>query len=461
MITKQRFIPQWLWPNALIPRLIRTLSISLVLFLGLLGYALENAYRHSLLIAKQEQLQLQMYLLLADAELTEPNLTLPDTLQLERLNALNSGLYAFIYRSTGEYLWQSPSVKQLPTQRWQNVYQPQSLGDVTFDQLPAAQGALFRLRYSVSWEGQQEYPFQFILLEDPATFHAQLHSYRQNIWLWFACIALVIICLQIWLLRWGLSPLKRLALQIQQLEQGERQQLQDNYPAELHGVTQNLNQLINTEQQQRERYRHTLDDLAHSLKTPLAVLHNALHGSEPQDLALLQQQSDRMQQIVNHQLKRAVLSYQHQLIEPIAVAPIVQRICNSLAKLYQADAKQCDIQLADDLMFKGDEQDLFEILGNVIENAFKYSQHWVAISAQPHTTQLHLSIEDDGPGIAPELQQRLVQRGQRADTQHSGQGIGLTVVHDIVQHYGGTLQIGVSRRGGCRIDLCFNTIQNT
>ncbi|MDP5003020.1 MAG: ATP-binding protein, partial [OM182 bacterium] len=271
------------------------------------------------------------------------------------------------------------------------------------------------------------------------------------------------------LLRWGLRPLARLSLELRNIEQGSSERLTAGYPDELRAVTGNLNRLIDSERRQRERYRTTLADLAHSLKTPLSVASGSIEnmsnllrhennsGELDEQLAVIRQTLARMDQIVGYQLQRAVTSQGHSTLSVrVDVSTAVTGLLAVFRKVYADRHVIVESRCEEGLQFRGDERDLLEVLGNTLDNAFKYGDSQVRIIArQGSTGALEFYIEDDGPGIAPNQRDFVLQRGARADTLAQGQGIGLAVVSDIMASYQGSVSICSSDLGGARLALHF------
>jgi two-component system sensor histidine kinase PhoQ len=226
-------------------------------------------------------------------------------------------------------------------------------------------------------------------------------------------------------------------------------------------LTSNINTLLSQQQEHLERYRRTLGDLAHSLKTPLAVLQNAVENHQPSDnlMAIVREQVERMNQITGYQLQRAATSGWTALVAPVAVREIAQKVLNGLQKVYADKQVVATLDMESHIEFPGDEGDLMEIIGNLVDNAFKWSKRRVCVLAEtkpaPQEGQwdLFLRVEDDGPGIPSEMVRYVMQRGRRAESDIAGHGIGLSIVRDIVQVYGGTLEIGVSKWGGAAVNV--------
>ncbi|MBI5041360.1 MAG: hypothetical protein HZB57_09245 [Gammaproteobacteria bacterium] len=432
-------------------------SLVLAAFLGLTGWALDRAFSDSAETAVRERLQAHIYGLLAAANLDRRgNLTMPESLPEERFTRPGSGLYAQIVRADRTVAWQSPS------QLGQTLPSPPQMqpGEWLFTrQQTAEMHNLFVLAFGNSWDlGKRSVNFTFSVSEDPEVYLAQVAQFRQSLFVWFAVLAIGVLIAQGLVLRWGLSPLRRVERDLAAVEGGERELLSGDYPRELRGLTDNLNALLKTERGRLSRYRDALADLAHSLKTPLAVLRGA--GPQPTQGAdleqLVREQTERMSQIVDYQLQRAATSGRTTLMAPVAIATLLQRIFNSLEKVYADRHLTLTLNADSALQFRGDEADLMELCGNLLDNACKWAAARVTATAHLHDVgdgqELVVCIEDDGPGIAPEKRAAVLGRGVRVDSSVPGQGIGLAVARDIASAYGGRIDIEHSESlGGARV----------
>ncbi|MEP6824577.1 MAG: ATP-binding protein, partial [Ramlibacter sp.] len=234
------------------------------------------------------------------------------------------------------------------------------------------------------------------------------------------------------------------------VESGEQSEVQGAYPAELAGLTGNLNTLIRQERVRQTRYKEALSFLAHSLKTPLAVLRNAL--VQPAELpATVAQEVDRMDHIVQHQLGRAAASGAARFVPRLALAPVAHRIRDSLAKVYAGRQLQLTVDCPQDLGWRMDEGDAFELLGNLMDNAAKWAAGRVAVRLWVEDQALRLQVDDDGTGFTDT--QAVLQLHVRADEKVPGHGVGLAVVSDLVASHGGRLELAASAWGGARVDV--------
>jgi len=446
-------------------RLVIAFSILLFVFLGLTGTVLDRAFRNSIEAGASERLQVQIYLILAAAEYSDGEFYFLEDLREPRFNQLNSGLYGFISRPSLGELWRSDSAEVFSLAEPQVLLQSVQVGETQFSKtMNALNEEYFVLSYGILWEdGISEY--NFTVMENSAAYYSEISNFRTSLWSWLGGVALLLLLIQFFLMRWGLSPLHRMARDLKQIETGERSQLAENYPQELHGVTNNLNVLIETERKQQQRYRTTLGDLAHSLKTPLAVIAGIMQTlsrkqkESGEQLGAVEEQLSRMNQIVSYQLQRAVQSNQSSaLARQVLVKPVVGKVLDALAKVYRDKSVSVAKQLDAQALFHGDERDLLEVLGNVLDNAFKYGRGKVRISTDSESDEfqgLEIVIEDNGYGISEQKQEFVLQRGARADTLVQGQGIGLAVVTDIVSSYEGAIVVGSSDLGGAKITMRF------
>lgn len=445
-------------------RLLLAFSILLFVFLGLTGLVLDRAFRDSIEAGAAERLRGQIYLILGEVELADGEFYFLEDLPEPRFGQLDSGLYGFIsQRALGE-LWRSDSARAFRMFDPDILIQPINEGESRFFTTMSSQDEeLFVFQYGILWEnGITEYCFT--VMESAAPYYAEIRNFRNDLWSWLGGVAVLLLLIQFLLLRWGLLPLKRMALDLKQIEAGGKDQLGMHYPKELQGVTANLNMLIKSERKQQQRYRTTLGDLAHSLKTPLAVISGAMRGLSERSpdvgafggtLQIVNEQVSRMSQLVTWQLQRTVRTAESSSLgKSVRVADVLEKVLNALAKVYADKGMHMVRRCPPDTVFQGDERDLMEILGNVLDNAFKYGQSKVVIKlSEPATGELCITVEDDGPGIPPGQQVFVMQRGARADTLAAGEGIGLAIVKDIVSSYRGTVSIGGSELGGARVSL--------
>lgn len=445
--------------NAISTRLLLASALLLPAFLGLTGFFLHSGFKQSQTVAEEIRLRSHLYLLFSVAELNGNNsasMQMPNTLLEPEFERLDSGLYAYIYDGDGKLVWHSNSAALKPVPVQQLFSKQRQPGELIFQHLSGQRQ--FASHYDVIWEdiNGNGHPFRFVVAHTENSFNAELRAYRSSLWQWLGAAGLFLILVQSAILHWGLRPLKQLAASLAAMQNGETRDISGQHPRELQQIVDNLNLVLAREQSLRQRYRNSLSDLAHSLKTPLAVLQSKLSPqTPPQDLQnTVAEQVQRMNQVVTYQLQRAVASHQQGNHQFTAVAPLVTRLANALQKVYREKMMTCDLHIAESLVFAGDEQDLMELLGNLLDNAFKYGKQHITVRGVITKHQLCLTIEDDGPGIPAADRERIVQRGQRLDTQQPGQGIGLAVALDIINSYQGTLTMNDNGQPGSCFTVC-------
>jgi two-component system sensor histidine kinase PhoQ len=429
-------------------RLILGAALVLVAFMTFAGVALQRAHADSVQAAHFARLQGTVYLLLAGAEVDASGaLVMPSGLAEPRLSLPGSGLYASILNVNRRETWQSassvganpPFQRDVPVGQWR------------YDVLDGPGGAFLAAGYGVKWAGPGvQATLVLSALEGKAAFDREVKAFRRTLWGWLIGSGVLLLLSQTLLLQWGLAPLQRVAQEVSRIEHGEQTEVQGRYPAEIAALTGNLNTLIKQERVRQTRYKEALSFLAHSLKTPLAVLRTAL--DEPAQLpATVAEQVARMDDIVQHQLGRAGASGSARFAPYLQLAPILGRVRDSLAKVYAEKQLEFTLDCLPDLSWRIDEGDAFEMLGNVLDNAAKWAKQRVAVKAWREGGSLKVRIEDDGPGFSDT--QAVLQLHVRMDEKVPGHGVGLAVVNDLVASHQGQLELSRSRWGGGQVDI--------
>lgn len=424
--------------------------------LPLVGFTIVNAYEKHMIGSIKNELSAYSYSILAVAEVEQQQLQMPELLLENQFNVSQSGLYASFTAHENEelVLWQSksllgvlaPQTTAIPDIGQHKFYQVQARTSVN------KQEAYFIYSISVSFSsGNKAFPTTLHIIKLKDQFQVLMQEFKNKLWLGLFVLMTVLLILQLVWLKWSLNPLSTLKKELVGIEQGQAELLLAKYPQELELVTKQLNTLLKTEQNQRKRYRNALSDLAHSLKTPLAVMQSQ------KDLNLTsQEQLTAINRMIEHQLKRAQSAGQFSWHLGVEVATSANKLMTSLEKIYRDKKLDLELDIAPTLIFKGDESDLLEILGNLLDNACKAAVMQVKLCAFQQQQSIVFQVEDDGCGIDPAKQQEILQRGKRADTYQQGHGIGLAIVRDLVESYQGCLSIDKSADlGGAKFTLIF------
>lgn len=442
-------------------RVLLWVSVALTALFVLTVAALDITFRQTTDSARRDLLEVQLLGLAAFAEPTDDGtLTLPAEAINPQFSVTDSGLYGMLWDEGGNVLWRSLSLvgRDLPIDPIIDAGESRRYLLVEPTELPPLEALLRRITFDAGEDGSVE-AYTFGIAASLVPYIERQQSYRRYLIAWFATITVVTLLVLTGLLRVVLRPLATLERQVREVEAGRRQRLDGDFPTELTPLAHNLNALIETERRRLVRYRHMLDDLAHALKTPLAAMRTLLFelgaGAEPDRKSVddaLVRELERMDQRVSYQLRRARASGATGLgVEPVAVAPVVADLKDTLDKVYRDKRVECGTQVAAGAVFHGDPGDLTELLGNLLDNAYKYCRRRVTVRVETSADGLVFEIGDDGAGIGADEAQRLLERGVRADESMPGQGIGLAVVRETVELYGGALEIGRSALGGANV----------
>jgi two-component system sensor histidine kinase PhoQ len=433
--------------NSLKVRVLLSTLVMTIVMLPVIGFTLTKAFERQLSVALENELTAYSYSILTVAEVDEHKLLMPEYLLENQFNISQSGLYALIYSLpnqgvSAEKLWQSQSLLTLPLQALSAELIPSpKVGESRFSSVIVEDRRHLLYSFSVSFsDNAQPFPITLHLMKDQKEFLTALSDFKQQLWIWLIVLMLVFIVIQVAWLLWTLKPLKVLADELTYIEQGKKNTLDASYPLELQQVTSQLNTLLLTEQSQRKRYRNALSDLAHSLKNPLAVMQSEVNLSK-EALAQIR----LINNIIEHQLKRAQSAGESSWHLGVTVKPVLDKLITGMQKIYQDKGLNIRVKLELNTVFKGDEADLMEILGNLVDNACKAAKSAVTVTIKTNEKQLTIMVEDDGVGIEPSQQQAILARGTRADTYHAGHGIGLAIVRDLVNSYQGQLSISTSK----------------
>jgi two-component system, OmpR family, sensor histidine kinase PhoQ len=441
--------------HSLSRRLLLSIALPLALFSGVMIWVLDSGFRALSVRSLEELLDRQMVALIAAAEPQADGSYAPAPQSLDtRLATPHSGLYAQIRSLHHE--WHSPSMAGLTG----------SFGPLLKLGGRSVSFATFGKDYRVAIESraiqfaddpQEPQGFTFSVAVSLTPFEEQLSRFRQELIGWFVGLTAVLLAVLAVLLRWVLAPVRRMEREIHEVEEGRSDTIGSGYPRELSGVAVNLNALLAGERKRVARYRDTLGNLAHSLKTPLAVLRAVLPASEHS--GTISTEIDRMAGIIEHQMNRAAASGGALIGQaPVDLAQVAAELRSALLRVYGHKDLSLELDLAPGSLFVGDRGDVTEMLGNLLDNACKWCRGRVRLTTRNDELaavrqKLVVSVEDDGPGIAAEDRPRVLQRGVRADESVPGHGIGLAMVRDTVDLYGGGLEVDESPLGGARFTL--------
>jgi two-component system sensor histidine kinase PhoQ len=437
-------------------RVLLWVSIALVSLFAITIVGLYAIFQRSSELLLRDALQVQLLGLIAAAEESEDEeLSLPDDAILDlSLTVPGSGVYGVIWDADGIPIWRSASwvgrewfVTQWPVPGERIYLTVEERG------LAPLEALLMGIRWDFHDGSSLPYTFGIAVAQEP--YDARESAFGRNLIGWFSIVTVTMLIVLTVVLRYALKPLRRLVQEVGEVEIGRRQAVTERLPSELTGLARNLNFLIDSERRRSVRYRNTLDDLAHSLKTPLASMRalltdKRLKGDELAEA--LDREVARMDQRIGYQLRRARASGGTGLgLAPVMLGPIVEDIVGTLDKVYRDKQVSCEFDIDSRAKYQGDPGDLNEIIGNLIDNAYKYCRKAVLVEVKSTVERVEIVIHDDGPGVPTGAAEAVIERGARADESVPGQGLGLAVVAETVELYQGSVALGESELGGTEV----------
>lgn len=456
-----------MWRRSLSGRLILTLLAWSGVALLATGVILVAAYRESIEQRFDETLNIYEKSLIAEiAELErEDRFGAAPDLREPRFNFPLSGWYWMILTQGGEVALTSnslagdtlaipPEVATLPPgHRSQGVLQ-------------GPDGA--QLRYIARAIRFEEHPvYVVVVAADPVAVREDTARFRNAVVIFLSLSALGLVAVTLVQVRIGLRPLEDIRRQLQAIHAGRASRLEGEFPQEIAPLAAELNSLIDSNRAVLERARHHVGNLAHAVKTPLSIVLNEARGESSPLARSVEEQALIMQRQVRHYLERAQMAAKRRLIGAITdVSPTVDRLARVIARLHRDKRIEVRIAPRERLKFAGEQQDFEEMLGNLLENAAKWASGSVVISAERDAVKARgtarakatrvmftVTVEDDGPGLDEAEREAALSRGERLDATKPGSGLGLSIVNELAELYGGALTLDRSAMGGLRARL--------
>ncbi len=304
---------------------------------------------------------------------------------------------------------------------------------------------------------------RFRVMGNETELEAEISAFQRRLLTYLSLFGVGMISINAIAILFGLQPLRRVRDALAMVREGTAQRLTGHFPVEIEPLANETNALIENNKRIVERSRTQVGNLAHSLKTPLAVLVNegrALGGAKG---LLIAEQTTSMQKQIEHYLQSArVAAQRDSVVYRTPVVPLVERLVRVMQKLNPRT--NLSLSTPDEpILFAGEREDLEELLGNLLENAMKWAESAVRVSvrctpADRAAERFDIDIEDDGPGIPEEKAREAVKRGRRLDETKPGTGLGLAIVADLVNEYDGTLGLERSSLGGLRATVRLRSV---
>ena len=304
-------------------------------------------------------------------------------------------------------------------------------------------------RYSIIVAGPIEWP------------EARVSEFRKKLATSLALAGLGLVAMTLFQVRFGLMPLRAVERGLARVRAGEVHRLEGNMPIEIEPLQLELNALIQSNQDIVDRARTQVGNLAHALKTPLAVITNEADDDKSPFAAKVAEQARMMRDQISLYLDRARMAAQSGTIgKSTDVVPLIEPLQRALERIYRDKSVAITVECPPDARFQGEKQDLEEMLGNLLDNACKWSKRSVfltidapAATSRPPHRRLVILVQDDGPGLTSDQRARIGKRGLRLDETKPGTGLGLSIVSDLVTSYRGTIELTQSSHGGLAVRL--------
>lgn len=294
-------------------------------------------------------------------------------------------------------------------------------------------------------------PIVLHVAADGARIEQMAASFTRTLVVSLALLALGLIAVVLAQVRFGLAPLHRLGHAMTQLREAQVDRVEGEYPSEIRPLVEDLNAVLHENRELLARARAQAGNLAHALKTPLAVINNSLEdlGSSPAASTVMLEVG-HMREAIERHLVRARTGQTLVHGRHVPVGPALEDVARAIRRIH---GERVAIEVAGQLeaRFRGDAADLQEIIGNLLDNAAKWAVSRVRVEVQAGSGRVQVSIEDDGPGIPPERRAEALRRGVRLDTSRPGSGLGLQIVDELCRIYGGTLELGDASLGGLSV----------
>ncbi len=316
-------------------------------------------------------------------------------------------------------------------------------------------GESLRMAENVYNAGEDESPrfYSFLVAGDAETTESVNATFRLPLTIALGLAGLVLVAATLFQVRFVLWPLQAIEKRLAGIRSGNAEKLDGTLPSEIEPLRTELNALIKSNQEIVERARTQVGNLAHALKTPLAVILNEARDDKGAPAQKIAEQATVMHDQVNYYLDRARMAARTGLVgRQTEVFPVAEGIVRALERIYSERSLNISVDCPADARFLGEKQDLEEMLGNLLDNACKWAASRVALKVvvdeAAASALLHISVDDDGPGLTPEQRAQGIARGRRLDETKPGSGLGLSIIAELAQSYRGTFALEQASLGG-------------
>jgi signal transduction histidine kinase len=441
--------------NSLAFRLIAGASAWAAVALLVAGIILTSLYRDTVERAFDERLSVYLKTLVGNLAAQPPGqLGDPGNLGEQRFELIYSGWYWQVRQAGGAVLLASRSlatdtldVSKAVRVRTENGVESAILTGPDDQQLRI-------LQRTISFDVDHRY--DVMIAGNASELEAEIRDFQTSVALTLSIFGIGLVAATAFQIRWGLKPLDQLRHGLAELRSGREQRFEGPLPAEIEPLVKELNALMDSNQEIIERSRTHVGNLAHALKTPLSVITNEARASQGPLGAKVGEQAEIMRTQINHHLDRARIAARSKVIGAITeVEPVLTRLARAMRRIHGDRDLSIEANVPAGIRFRGEQQDLEEMTGNLVDNACKWAKSAVEIEviALDPEEALMIRIDDDGPGLTVDEMQEATRRGKRLDESKPGSGLGLSIVTELVGLYGGQFSMDRSPLGGLRVEL--------
>ncbi len=441
---------------------------SIVALLGT-GWVLSSLFRSAMERNFDARLQAHLYGLVGIVELDESgSLNQLGQIGEARFDLLESGWYWQVSPPSGSSDSGSLSSRSLLDQTFPPIAEPiTSTGEdglVHYYSDGPKNQRLRVIQQSIQLAGSDAL-YAFTVGGDSKELEREISTFNNTLAIALSLVCLGVIMTGLLQVRFGLHPLRVFQQSLSSIRSGSKTRLSGTYPEELEPLAEELNALLKSNEEIVERARTHVGNLAHALKTPLSVIINEAETDPGPFAGKVSEQAVLMRDQVNHYLDRARVAARGRALGAVTdIAPVVQALHRTLAKIYANKELKVVVSCPDDVRFQGERQDIEEMVGNVLENAFKWAEGSVSVDVSRHVAgsgpdtppsgqSVAIVIDDDGPGLPDSQKQEALKRGRRLDETTPGTGLGLSIVAELVSLYSGNVNLSDSPLGGLRVTL--------
>ena len=310
-------------------------------------------------------------------------------------------------------------------------------------------------------EKKKQRRYVYVVAADANEIYAEVDDFARLLIIAFCILAIGLLAATFFQVRFGLRPVADIGAKLAAIRSGKASQLEGKLPQEIEPLQKELNALIQSNQAIIERARTHAGNLAHALKTPLSVIINEARGREGEFPAKVVEQAELMREHITHHLSRAQIAAGVSIVGGVTdVCTTLNSLRNALSRIYRERGINFEVNCPEDVKFRGEKQDLQDMMGNLLDNASKWAKSKVTVSVtvlpptkQSTDKQLTITVDDDGPGLPPEELESVVKRGKRLDENKPGSGLGLSIVTDLSGMYDGSFKLDNLPTGGLSAQL--------